>query len=69
MLNKNIKQKQKLSNIQIKEVYEDNFDAEMARLSLKLEKYKFIAMVYYIKLVIVFNLGHRISRLYISSKR
>lgn len=48
MLNKNYKQKQKLSNMQIKEVYEDNFEEEMRRLSLKLDKFKFIAMVYFI---------------------
>ena len=53
MLNKNKikKPKQKLSNMQIREVYEDNFEEEIARLSMKLEKYKFIAMVLFIKIL------------------
>jgi hypothetical protein len=45
--NKNKKEKQKISSMMIKEVYEDNFEEEMQRLSLRLDKYKFIAMVNY----------------------
>ena len=35
----------KLSNMSIKEVWEDNFIEEIERLSLRLDKYKYIAMV------------------------
>jgi len=40
------KEKQKLSSNMIIEVYEHNFREEIEKLSFRLEKYKFIAMVF-----------------------
>lgn len=47
MLNVNLRQieNKRLSNLMIREVWEDNFHEELGKLSMRLEKYKYIAMV------------------------